>query len=72
MNTTVIMAAAEDFGAGKDRRVEFRGCRWKVDDLGALHVYSTGQVAAFAPGAWLAVTDGSITESGVKVGAVQR
>lgn len=83
MNTTVITVDAHDFGAGRDRRVEFVDCRWKVDDRGALHIYQLAPrgsgapahlpVAAFAPDAWLTVTNGSIHGAeGVSVAAVKR
>lgn len=73
MNTTVITSDPHDWGAGKDARVEFRDCKWKVDDQGWLHVYSptSGPVAAFAPGAVTAVTNGSIHEAGIRVAAVK-
>jgi len=74
LNTTVIAAEEYDFGAGKDRRIEFVGCRWTVDDRGCLHVYTaSGPVAAFAEGTWRAVTNGSIQGTdGVAVAAVKR
>lgn len=39
--------------------VTFANSQWHVDDEGCLHVYSTGPVAAFPKGAWIAahVTD---------------
>lgn len=75
MNTTVITVTEHDFGAGSDRRIEFRGCKWKVDGNGCLHVYQESQqggvsVAAFSPGAWLAATNGSIHGAGVSVASV--
>lgn len=75
VNTTVIAADEFDFGAGKDRRIEFVNCQWTVDDRGCLHVYSRtmGSVAAFADGAWLAATNGSINGAdSVTVAAVKR
>ena len=73
MNTTVITAEPHDFGAGKDRRIEFVGCKWKVDDRGALHIFGDRPIAAFAPGAWLAATNGQINGAdAVSVEAVRR
>lgn len=83
MNTTVITTDEHDFGAGRDRRVEFVDCRWKVDERGALHIYQLVNrgsasplnvpVAAFAPDAWLTVTNGSIHgREAVSVAAVKR
>lgn len=80
MDTTVITAEEYDFGTGKkDRRIQFVGCRWSVDDRGCLHVFeppSSGRggvsVAAFAEGTWQAVTNGQIQGAGVSVAAVKR
>lgn len=61
MNTTVITAAPVDLGAGQHERVTFVGCKWHVDNTGTLHIINGpgGNTAAFATGAWLAVTDGN-------------
>lgn len=62
MNTTVMTARALDLGVGEHDRVTFVDCRWHVDAAGTLHIVrerGQGNSAAFAIGAWLAVTDGS-------------
>lgn len=61
MNTTVITADPVDLGAGNHDRVTFVDCKWHVDPAGTLHIVRGpgGNTAAFANGAWLAVTDGN-------------
>lgn len=63
MNTTVITATALDLGAGPQETATFAGCTWHVDDVGALHIVREnrqGNLAAFAPGAWTLVCEGSV------------
>lgn len=62
MNTTVITSDAFDLGAGEHHRITFVDCKWHVDAAGTLHIVrerGNGNSAAFAAGAWRAVTDGS-------------
>lgn len=62
MNTTVLTVDAVDFGVGPHEKQTFVDCKWHVDGAGTLYIVRErghGNAAAFAAGAWRAVTDGS-------------
>lgn len=70
MNTIVTTVADIDYGAGPQTSHTFVDCRYKVDEVGALHIYrGDGNVAAFAPGEWQTVVRGEIlSEAGTMEG----
>lgn len=70
MDTTVITAQPEDFGAGSQDRVTFVDAEFVVNEDGHLFIHrrdQKGNVGAFPHNSWRAVIRGDVAVEGAAV-----